>query len=406
MIRMTRTRGNRFAVAFAMLALIIASACGGSGSSGSGGASKAPFALYFVSDLTGTTASIGQPLSVGVKAYIDWTNKEGGVNGHKLSLTTLDDGQDVQKVKLDVQQASTAGALAILGANTSNGWSPNAPFITQTQIPTVGLGFTDPQLDPNTPYLYGLIPSYLQMSTMDFNFLQDQLITPGTVPAKPKIAFWHYTSTAVSTMVTYYKQIVQAKGFTLTTEQSFAQNVTDVSSQATALAQTKPDAVIANLIDAIAPLTVKALREKGYAGPIINFTGASSTSTFQALKDPLYYSLRAVFSTNDTDQPGISTIVSRAKAVGDTQGMDNNYFNLGWMTGAITVAALKKCGDGCTAAKMNTAYENVGKVDANGLNPDIQYSPTRHRAVTSGIYFHWDSVKGKEVPVGGFMQGS
>jgi branched-chain amino acid transport system substrate-binding protein len=394
---------NRIAGLVGLAAVLLSAACGGSSPSP---VAKGPYALYFVSDLTGTTASIGQPLEVGVRAYIDWTNKQGGASGHHLNLTALDDGQDVLKVKLDVQQASAAGALAILGANTSNGWSPNGPLITSMQIPTVGLGFTDAQLNPNTPYLYGLIPSYLQMSTMDFNFLANQLIKNGSVSASPKVAFWHYTSTAVSTMITYYKQIIQAKGYTLVADQSFAQNVTDVSSQASAVVQAKPDVVIANLIDSIAPLTVRTLREKGYTGPIINFTGASSPATFAALKDPGYYSLRAVLSTNDTDQPGISTIVSRAKAVGDTQSMDNNYFSLGWLIGAVTVAAINKCGDSCTAVKMNTAYENVGKVDVNGLNPDVEYTPTRHRAVASGAYFQWDSAKGKEILVGGFIQGN
>jgi ABC-type branched-subunit amino acid transport system substrate-binding protein len=344
-------------------------------------------------------------MSSGSKAYIDWANKQGGVDGHKINLTILDDGQDVNKVKVDIQQAATAGALAILGANSSNGWSPNGPLITQNQIPTIGLGFTDPQLDPNTPYLYGLIPSYQQLAAIMFKFLSDTVIKNGQAPSAPRIAFYHYTSTAVSTMITYYKQTMQSKGWQLTTDQSFAQNATDTSAQATAVVQGKTDVVMANLIDSIAPLAVKTLREKGFTGPVINFTGASSSSTFSALKDPGYNSVRAVFSTLDTEQPGVAEVTRRAKAVHDTDGIDNNYFSLGWVAAAIALAAIKKCGDGCTASKLNSAIENVGKVDANGLNPDVSYSPTKHRAITSGILFRWDTGKGKELPIGGFIGG-
>src|SRR5262249_49806442 len=206
--------------------------------------------------------------------------------GHKLNLTSLDDAMDVGKVKINVQQAQAAGALAILGANNSSGWSPNGPFITQTQIASIGLGFTDPQLDPHTPFLYGLSPSYHQMPNMEFKLLSDTLIKNGQAPAKPKVSFLHYTSAAVATMVTFYKQIIQTNGYTFVTDQSFPLTATDVSSQASAIVQGKTDVVIGNFIDSNAPLAVKALREKGFTGPPANFSGARPPGTFQALTRP------------------------------------------------------------------------------------------------------------------------
>jgi branched-chain amino acid transport system substrate-binding protein len=379
-----------------MLGAVLAAACGGSTSA----PAKAEYSVYFVSDFTGVTASIGQPMASGAKAYIDWTNKQGGVNGHHLKLTTLDDGQDVNKVKLDIQQAAGAGALAIMGANSSNGWSPNAPQATSNKIAVIGLGFTDPQIEPAQPYLYSLSPSYIGMSTMDFNFIKDQLIKNNLAPANPKLAFYHYTSAAVSTMVGFYKQLAQPLGWPIVTDQQFAQNVTDVSSQATAVVNSHADVVIANLIDSIAPLTVRTLREKGSTGPIVNFTGASSPVTFGALKDTGYYSLRAYLATTDTGQPGVQAVVDHANSVSGTTGMNNLYWSYGWVNAAVVVAGIAKCGDACDSVKFNTALENVGKVDVNGLNPNVLLSPAQHRTVTTGLYFHWDTAKNQEVPQG------
>jgi branched-chain amino acid transport system substrate-binding protein len=386
----------------AMAVAVALAACGGSPAAPG---AKAAFSIYFVSDLTGVTAAIGQPMSSGSKAYIDWTNKQGGVNGHKINLTILDDGQDVNKVKLDIQQAANAGALGILGANSSNGWSPNAPQAAANQISIMGLGFTDPQIEPAQPYLYSLSPSYIAMSTMDFNFIKEQLIKNNSAPANPKIAFYHYTSAAVSTMIGFYKQLAQPLGWQITTDQQFAQNATDVSSQATAIANSGTDVVIANLIDSLAPLAVKALREKGFKGPIVNFTGASSPATFAALKDPGYYSLRAYLATTDISQPGVQAVVDHAKAVGGTEGMANLYWSYGWVNAAVMLAGVKKCGDSCDKVKLNTALDNLGKVDVNGLNPDVQLTPTQHRTVTTGLYFHWDSGKSQEVPQGTWVSG-
>jgi branched-chain amino acid transport system substrate-binding protein len=386
----------------AMLAAVVLMGCGGSAAPAG---PKAPFAVYFVSDLTGVTASIGQPMSSGAKAYIDWTNKQGGANGHKLNLTILDDGQDVNKVKIDIQQAATANALAIMGANSSNGWSPNAPQAGVNQISIIGLGFTDPQIEPAQPYLYSLSPSYVGMSTMDFNFIKDQLIKNNLAPASPKIAFYHYTSAAVSTMIGFYKQLAAPLGWQITTDQQFAQNATDVSSQATAVVNGHTDVVIANLIDSLAPLAVKTLRAKGFTGPIVNFTGASSPGTFAALKDSGYYSLRAYLATTDTSQPGVQGVVDHAKAVSDTQGMTNLYWSYGWVNAAVVVAGIKKCGDGCDHIKFNTALESVGKIDVNGLNPNVQLTTAQHRTVTTGLYFHWDNGKSQEIPQGTWVSG-
>jgi branched-chain amino acid transport system substrate-binding protein len=401
-VTMPSRRITTIAAAFG-LALI---ACGGS-SGGGGGGSKADYALYFSSDLTGTTAGISQPMLSAIRAYIDYTNKHGGVNGHKLTLTALDDAMDPGRVKTNVQQAVNAGALAVLGANSSNGWSPNAPNIQQDQIPTIGLGFTDPQLDPpNNKFLYGLSPSYAQFVQLQMGLIQNTLIKNGSVPAKPKVAFYHYTSTAVTTMVTYQHQFIDQNGWTFTTEQSFPQAPTDVSAQAAAVAATHPDVVVTEVLDSHAPLVLNTLRQKGYTGPIVNFSAASAPATFAALKDPSYYGQVHFLNVTWTDQPGPKEVMDRAKSVGDTDYIDSGFYPFGWANAAAVVAAIKKCGDSCTAAKVNDALNDLGKVDVNGLNPNASYSPDKHRLAGAGIYYHWDSSKSAPEPVGTWINVS
>jgi hypothetical protein len=44
---------------------------------------------------------------------------------------------------VDFQQAVNGGALAVLGVNDSNAWSPSASLLQQNQIPTLELESTD-----------------------------------------------------------------------------------------------------------------------------------------------------------------------------------------------------------------------------------------------------------------------
>ena len=381
---------------------VLATACGGSASPAAG--AKSDYVLYFEGDLTGTSASVGKPILSGFTAYLDYTNKHsGGVKGHKLVLTSLDDGGDPGRVKVNVQQALDGGALVIVGPSNSNGWSPNAPFIQQSQISTIGVGFTDAQVDQPNQYLFGVSPSYASQVQHQIDTISI-LIKNGTLPAKPRIALYHYTSVAVSTMVNYQKQGFDKNGWTFTTEQTFAVGATDVSSQASAVAAAHPDLVLGEVLDASAPLAVGALRQKGFNGLFLNFSPGSSPATFAALKDPNYLGQVNYLSMKWTDQPGISDIVKRAQEVGDTDSIEAGQWPFGWAIGAAVTSALSKCAvDPCTRAKFNDALINVGKVDANGVSNDLGFTPQNHRLSRSGVYYHWDTSKGKEVPFGSWV---
>lgn len=393
-------------LALGAVALLGAVACGG-GSSSSSSESKSDYKIYYEGDITTTTASITQPEISATKAYIDWTNKHmGGVKGHKLTMTPLDDRQDPGTVKINIQQAIGAGAVAIIGANSSNGWSPNAAYIQQNQVPVIGLGFTDPQLAaPNNQFLYGLSPTYQNYVNLQVGLIQTELINKNVIPAKPRVALYHYTSTAVQGMVAYQHQAIDKNGWTFTTEQSFSQAPTDVSSQASAVVATHPDVVITEVLDSNAVLTVNTLRQKGFNGPVVNFSAASSPATFAALKDPMYFGQVHYLSTDWTDQPGVAEVAKRAKEVGDIDFLGNGYFSFGWANIATVVAALNKCGaDPCSAVKLNDALNKLGKVDVNGLNPYTQYTPQSHQLAGAGIYYHWDSSKSAPEPLGSWIK--
>ena len=392
---------HRILVTGTLVALLLL-ACGGSSPSAT---AKSPYVIYFSSDETAGTASIGQGLLSAITGYIDYTNKHGGVKGHQIKLVALDDAMDISRVKVNIQQASAAGALAILGANNSNAWSANAALIQTDQIPTIGLGFTDAQLATNNQYLYGLSPAYSDYVKLQVALINDVLIKGGTIPAKPRVAFYHYASTAISTMIAYQHTALTTQGWTFATDQSFAVAPTDVSSQASAVVASKPDVVIAEVLDSHAPLVINTLRQKGYTGPIVNFSAANAPATYSALKDPSYYGQNHFLNATWTDQPGVAAIETEAKSVNDTNLMDNGFYPFGWAAAAAVVAGLNKCADPCTSgAMLNTALGNVGTVNVNGLNPDAFYTATDHHLAHAGIYYHWDTSKNAPEPVGTWTQ--
>jgi hypothetical protein len=187
-------------------------------------------------------------------------------------------------------------------------------------------------------------------------------------------------------MAANWEKGASAAGYTYTVDTQFPVALVDASSQASAVVATKPDIVFSWMTDQHVLTAVGALRQKGFTGPILNPFAGSSSAAFAAAKDPGYYAAQYYLALTETDQPG-NEVVNRVKTLGDTQFLTNGMFPVGWVMGASAVAALNKCGDNCTGQEMNTAMESVGKIDVNGLNSDVEYSKTRHRAIYSEMYF-------------------
>jgi ABC-type branched-subunit amino acid transport system substrate-binding protein len=392
--------GLQGALATAVLTVTLM-ACGGS----TPAAAKADFQIDWFGDLTAAVAINGVPDLSGFKTVIDWTNSHGGADGHHIRLTATDSASDSNKGRVAFQNAISSGSLVMNGGIESNVNVPLAPLAGQNNLTLISLALTDNFISKPQPYLYSTNLSYQGMANLQISFIQNVLIKNGKVPATPKVALYGFTSTAVTTINGMYHAGLDQLGWKVVSQQSFSTTATDVSSQAANVAAAGPDVVLADLLDSDAPLAVKSLRQKGFMGPIVDFVGASSPNTFIAVSDPDYYSLRAYVSTVDTDTPGVQNVINQAKATGNTADMQSVYFSYGYVNGLITVAALKICGDGCTSQKFNTALEKVGKVDASGLNDDVQITALRHRTVQKGIFFQYDTNAKKEVAVGGWLDG-
>jgi branched-chain amino acid transport system substrate-binding protein len=391
---------RRLSPMLSALLLAAVTACGSGGSSQQG--STPPFLLAFISDLTDGAASQSQPLLYGFKTMLDWTNNHGGVGGHQIQLSVTDDAYDVAKGHVAITAAQSSGALAVVGGAEPVVWGPNAALAPQTQLAQFTLGMTENFAIPPQPYLYLMGTSSSNNGIGMINLLQ-LLIKNGAAPANPSVAIFRFASPGVQASSTTMQSKFKTLGWRFTGEQVYALTATDVSAGASALLADKPDVIFAPAIDAQAPLITKTLRQKGFSGPIVGFTGAAADTTFQAIADTGYYALRNFLLPGDPSSPGALDLEKRAKATGDTVGMLSAQFTQGYVMAKIVVSALEKCGDPCNSVKFNDAMNKVGKVDTQGLNPDIAISPDRHVAIGAQMSYKWDPNKKVAVPMGSWI---
>lgn len=375
-------------------------ACGSGGSSQQG--SKSPFLIAFISDLTNGAASQSQPLLYGFKTMIDWTNTHGGVAGHQIQLSVTDDAYDVAKAHVAITTAQSSGALAVVGGAEPAVWGPNAALASQTQLTQFTLGMTENFAIPPQPYLYLMGTSSSNNGIGMLNLAQ-LLVKNGTAPANPSVAIFRFASPGVQASSTVMQVKFKTLGWKFTGEQVYALTATDVSAAASALLADKPDMIFAPAIDAQAPLIIKTLRQKGFTGPVVGFTGAAADTTFQAINDTGYYALRNFLLAGDTSSPGAVDLGKRARSTGDTVGIQSSQFTQGYVMAQMVVTAVTKCGDGCNYVKFNDAMNKVGKLDTQGLNPDIALTAERHVAIGAQMPYKWDPTKKIAVSMGSWI---
>jgi branched-chain amino acid transport system substrate-binding protein len=153
---------RKYVVLGVLVAAVVLSACGSSSkkssSSTAGGSVSAPakvkgpsgaaIKIGFICSCSGAQASQLAGQSKVATAWADSVNAAGGINGHAVSLTTLDDGgnpalgvQDAKKLveqdhviaivgQFSLTDASWASYVAAKGIPVVGGISPDAPYLT------------------------------------------------------------------------------------------------------------------------------------------------------------------------------------------------------------------------------------------------------------------------------------
>ena len=229
----------------AILALL-ATACGrgssgGSGGSGSNGSdpgiTASSIKLGGSYPFSGPASAYGT-IGVSAKAYFDWLNAKGGVNGRKIEFTTLDDGYEparaLQNAKQLVEQNQVFALFNTLGtANNLAIWD----YTNQQKVPQVfvATGASAWGADPSKhPWTIGWQPDYVSEARVYAEYLKK---------SKPnaKVAALYQNDAFGKDLLNGFKSAVQGSGVSVTAAESYEVTDPTVDSQVSKLATSKAD---------------------------------------------------------------------------------------------------------------------------------------------------------------------
>lgn len=363
-------------------ALLVSSlaACGSSSGSSGGG----QYQVGFDSDLSGAYSLNGVGQRDGFKAYFNYVNAQGGINGHKVNVTYLDDGSDVTRGTANTTQLMTAKKVSAIGGYIlSNVCGAAAVLATKNKVPINCSAVSDDLLHPVQPYLYTA-----RMSQSNEAAPQTQMAEKLLHTSSPRVAVIIFASAASVALQKGLEAISKSKGWNVVADEQVPLNATDVSSQTAKIVAAKPDVIMGSLYDPLAVSFVKGLTAKNLNVPFVDYDGATYKSGILALKNPNFYLLSSTSLDGQGSGAGLDKYRAALKAAGVSAGTP--FVNTGYLQALSIGEGLKACGYPCSGSKLQAALDKQN-VDTGGFAAgSLGYTPERHEGLQATDFYVWD----------------
>ena len=361
------------------------SASSSSSSSGSGGSSSGgDYQVGSTLGLTGPIAGVATPYSDGISAYFSYVNAHGGINGHQVKYTALDDATVVTTGVANVRQLVTTDHVSAIYYILSNIQDANRAYLEQNKVVTVTQAVDASVVHPTQQYVFagGIVEPDEATPMVSFGK------TKMSGVASPKAVVITTTSVALLELDKNLQSQAKAAGMSVVGNQVVPLTATDMSSEASQFAAQKPNIVFSGLIATQEPSFVSAMRQAGFNGPIIQYDGGSSFPLMKQLADPsIYFLFPTSFGHNAGPQVTIMNMA--AKAAGTTS--DAYFFSFGYVQGYIVGQALKTCGYPCDGEQLAANLDKLTNFNTGGLTfGNWNYSATNHSGIQNVAFFAWD----------------
>jgi len=135
-------------IAVIITAGLLLSGCSGSKDTGKTTAGKEPYKIGAVIDISGTSSSLGAPERDTLQMLADKVNAAGGINGHPLELTILDNKSDETEAVLAVKKLIEQKVLAVIGGSSSGTSMAMIDTVQKEKVPMISLAAASTIVEP------------------------------------------------------------------------------------------------------------------------------------------------------------------------------------------------------------------------------------------------------------------
>jgi branched-chain amino acid transport system substrate-binding protein len=355
-----------------MVAVAGASSHHASGHSRSASAAAGVIKVGAIADLTGDAATFPQ-VPQGAKAYFDWLNKHGGINGKKVDFTTLDSADAASTSGQDAHQlVDQDKVVALVGSASIYDCPVNASFYKQSNIVDVVAGvlpqcFESPNLAPINDGLFEGTGVSLVYAVKTLHKTRPCILFGDTAPEPALMA----KVVAAFTKATHVK---------LASEQEYPTNASDWQPFILKLSQAKCDVVVPAMAGPQLVAFEKEFTQMGERGKItdIQLSSAYSTQIAAAIApgaNGLYANSEFLpFTGSGVSNPALKPFLAAMKAEGQPASA---FAEAGYLAAQMFTQVVKTIKGPITNATVTAALKHMKPFVSPLLGNPWQFGTTQ-----------------------------
>jgi ABC-type branched-subunit amino acid transport system substrate-binding protein len=376
-------------------------------SSAAGAAASAPgvtsnsITVGSISTQTGPISSNFSSLIYGEKAYFDYINSQGGINGRKINYKfALDDGGSGSTFnQLATTLINQDHVFAITGVATAF-FSPN--IVAEAKIPTYGYNVTNNWSGPSNLFAAGGSVQYLPPEAAEAAYVMNKtksksiaILAYGIAASNAACSAAAFGLTAAGYKVSYTDLKVNYPGTTVATD---VQRMKSAGS----------DSVL-SCMDVQGNITMaRAIQQQGLKINQfwLNGNDQQTLDQNQSLMQGIYFYVSHVPFTEPTSKyPALKLYLTEMKKYEPKYVYDEVAMQ-GWESAVLFADGVKAAGKNLTQANVIAQTNKLTAFTANGLIPPVNWTKGGHSGHVPPYCAAYIQVKGdKYIPAPGLLPG-
>lgn len=340
------------------------------------GLSDSEIRIGVMGPFSGNAASYSKA-TLGLMAYYDKVNAEGGVHGRKLIAVQEDTGCDTAKGLAALKKLLYQDKVFMLHGNSCSGVAMALrPEVEAAGLPwIVAHAVNDAISSPRAPNIFHGVPTGNTYGRVMARFVLSR-------PATRNIAIIEHSNDWAHSYSNPAREYLKSRGVTPAMELKFERGQTDATAQILKLRAAKPDFIIAALYEAETAIFLRDMKKYGLDIPVMGTAGTDLENTLKRTGDPEavknYFVIHQY--VDNLDSPRLKPYRDMIQARHPGEEISAFSF-VSIASGMALVEALQAAGPALTRSGLIAELEKIKGFESGILSDPITWTPDDHQGV-------------------------
>jgi branched-chain amino acid transport system substrate-binding protein len=343
-----------------------------------------PIKIGAIVDLTGPTSDVGVPYANGVEAYVDYVNRNGGVNGRQLQLLVQDSAYRVENAERSYTQfVNQENVVAIVGWGTAE-TEALKNRITADQLPFMSGSLAEELTNVTTaPYNFVVGVTYSDQILIGLRYLLEQ-----EQSADVRIAYLYNDSPFGRSPIAALDDVAAEYDVALL-KVAMPRGAVDLRPQMEQISHFDPDYVVIQNTPGPAVLALRAAAAIDLHTQFVLLNFAANETLIQQAGELAEGAIGVLPFAPPTDNHAAATTINtylRATNRGTLADRDKGLsYSQGWTIMSVMVEGIRRAAASgeVSGPAIKAGLEQLQNFETGGVTSPISFGPDDHKGATA-----------------------